>query len=82
MVQGFAKLGIATYTYDMTMPRMPDLERARFDSGHFFDTVGKGVQPAVKGAYRLPNGWGFETYDRSRRKIADAIIRLQEALAQ
>jgi len=204
MVQGFAELGITTYTYNMTMPRMPDLEGARFDSGYFFDTLGKGVQgeldyvffrvegnpynpldkryweheflwylppreeqdrlggpalslaakregvddqrylhtlnelikraegkadspavqraaraaaatrkrilesfdfshiiekgytrsrwdtvvvregvqPTVKGAYRLPNGWGFETYDRNRRKIAQAIIKLQAALAQ
>ena len=41
-----------------------------------------GVEPVVKGACRLPNGWDFETYDRSRRDMAEAIIKLQQALAQ
>ena len=39
-----------------------------------------GEAPVIKGTARLPNGWDFATYDRSRRKIAEAIIRLQEAL--
>ena len=41
-----------------------------------------GVEPVAKGSYRLHNGWDFETYDRNRRDIAEAIITIQEALAQ
>ena len=40
------------------------------------------VEPVIKGSYRLHNGWDFETYDRNRRDIAEAIIIIQEALAQ
>ena len=39
-----------------------------------------GVDPVVKGANRLHNGWDFETYDRNRRDIAEAIIQLQKVL--
>lgn len=60
--------------------------RAIIDSGHTrsrWDTVvaSPGIEPVVKGACRLPNGWDFETYDRRRRDIAEAIIKLQQALA-
>ena len=47
-----------------------------------WDTIvaSPGVEPVVKGSSRLPNGWDFETYDRSRRDIAEEIIRVQQAL--
>jgi len=204
MVEAFGKLGIVTYTYNMTMPRTPDLAAARFNAGWFFETVGEGVRgefdyvffrvegdpynpldsrywnneflwfypprekenrlgggavsleakregvddlryvqtlaslieraearedstdaeraareaeatrkrilgsfdfsriieegyprshwdtvagargamPTVSGAFRLANGWTLEAYDRHRRDIADAIVQLQEALAE
>lgn len=49
-----------------------------------WDTViaSPGVRPVVQGAYRLHNGWNFQMYDRNRRKIAEAIIKLQEAMNQ
>ena len=43
-MRGFGEGGIATYTYNMTMPMMPDLGAARFNAGYFFATLGKGVQ--------------------------------------
>lgn len=36
--------------------------------------------PIVKGSLRLHNGWDLETYDHSRRQIADAIVQLQKVL--
>ena len=39
-----------------------------------------GTAPTIMGTARLPNGWDLETYDRNRREIAEAIMRLQKAL--
>ena len=45
-------------------------------------TATQGEAPVIKGKARLGNGWDFGTYDRSRREIAEAIMRVQEALGQ
>ena len=39
-----------------------------------------GEAPVIKGKARFQNGWESETYERRRREIAEAIMRLQEAL--
>ena len=40
-----------------------------------------GTEPIVQGSCRFPVGWDFETYDRNRRAIADAVLELQRVLA-
>ena len=36
-------------------------------------------QRIAEGRFNLPNGWTFEQYDKSRRQIADAIIKIMRA---
>jgi hypothetical protein len=42
-------------------------------------TTGPGVEPTVQGSCRPPAGWSFESFDRGRREIANAIIMLERA---
>jgi len=60
------------------------IEQKQWPPSSRWDTLvaSPGVEPVIKGSYRLHNGWDFETYDRNRRDIAEAIIIIQEALAQ
>ena len=68
--------------YNQTLHTL--IEQRQWPPRSRWDTLvaSPGVEPVIKGSYRLPNGWDFETYDRNRRDIAEAIIMIQEALAQ
>lgn len=59
-----------------------DLEKARrkciyFESRWDKTRPAKNGRVVVQGKFNVPNGWLLEDYDRARRLIADAIIKLQ-----
>ncbi|MEO2036545.1 MAG: hypothetical protein ABGZ35_31100 [Planctomycetaceae bacterium] len=61
--------------------RLMDADRLMGCLSRWDSTVAlPGTAPTITGTARLGNGWDFETYDRNRREIAEAILRLQEAL--
>jgi len=70
-------LGSFNFTAFMEKDRLTEC-RSRWDT----IVASPDVDSVVKGSFRLPNGWDFQTYDRSRRDIAEEIIKLQQALAQ
>lgn len=69
-------LGSFTFT-DRTL----DTNRRQFRSEWDVVSAAPGAIPVVKGKSVLHNGWQYEDYDRNRRKLADAAIKLQQVLA-
>jgi hypothetical protein len=84
--EGTKTASLDAQAHDLSYDQMLNtlIEQRQWPPRSSWDTLvaSPGVEPVVKGSYRLHNGWDFETYDRNRRDIAGSIIKIQEALAE
>lgn len=83
-LQEAARVAIGSRDRIMASLRFPrealDTNRRKVQSRWDSITASSGTHTVIQGTYRLLNGWHFTSYDRHRRELATAIVRLQELL--